>query len=91
DGGWPDSPRVYEWRADLVRYQGEAERRLTPSMRPRIDVAGLYADALEQLEPLRHEPVMPLPWPTKCPFTLDQLLNDAWALLQQRLHASSDP
>lgn len=86
---WPDSPYANEWRAEQIRCQGEVKRRFGPSMRQRIDVAGLYADALEQLEPLRHEPVAPLPWPTDCPFILDQLLHDKRAALQERLRAAS--
>jgi hypothetical protein len=87
--GWPDSPHANEWRAEQVRCQGEAERRFGPSMRHRIDVARLYSDALEQLEPLRNEPVAPLPWPAVCPFTLEQLLHDEWAALEERLRAAS--
>jgi hypothetical protein len=47
--GWPDSPSVDHWRAEVGSFQKNAARRLAPSMRQRIDVAKLYTDALEQL------------------------------------------
>jgi Domain of unknown function DUF29 len=87
--GWPESPCVHGWRAELVRFQGEAERRFAPSMRRRIDVRRLYADAVQQLEPLRNEAITPLPWSTRCPVTLDQLLNDRWAELERTFQAAS--
>jgi hypothetical protein len=43
-------------------------------MRRRIDVAGLYADALCAL-PGRLDGLPPQPLAQLCPFTLDELLN----------------
>jgi hypothetical protein len=87
--GWPNNPHANGWRSEQVRCQAEAETRFGPSMRQRIHLGRLYADALEQLEPLRHEPVAPLPWPADCPFTLEQLLHDKQAALDECLRAAS--
>ncbi len=87
--GWPDSPPVNHWRGEIVAFQKDAARRFAPSMRPRINLAGLYADALEQLEPLQHDDAAPLPWPADCPFTLDQLLHDKRTALEEQLRAGS--
>jgi hypothetical protein len=43
-------------------------------MRQRIDVAGLYADALAAM-PETMDGQQPLPVPTECPVTLDDLLT----------------
>jgi hypothetical protein len=44
-------------------------------MRQKIDVAGLYSDALAGLpETIDGQP--PLPVPADCPMTLDDLLSD---------------
>jgi hypothetical protein len=87
--GWPDSLSANHWRVELVAFQKDAARRFAPSMRQRIDLARLYADALEQLEPLQGEGAAPLPWPAECPFTLDQLLHDKRAALEEQLRAAS--
>jgi hypothetical protein len=63
------------WRADAVDFRRQARRRFVPSMRQRIDVVGLYADALAAL-PDAIDDVPPLPVPETCPVTLDDLLSD---------------
>ncbi|HVC63695.1 MAG TPA: DUF29 domain-containing protein [Acetobacteraceae bacterium] len=88
--GWPDCPSAGHWQGEFVAFQKEAARRFAPSMRQRIDVALLYADAQEQLEPVQYDGTAPLPWPAECPFTLDQLLHDKRATLEERLRAA-DP
>jgi hypothetical protein len=61
------------WRADAIDFRRQARRRFSPSMRQRVDVAGLYADALAAMpETMDEQP--PLPVPTECPVTLDELL-----------------
>ena len=87
--GWPDSPSVNHWRGEIVVFQKDATRRFAPSMRQRIDLGRLYADALEQLEPLQHEAAASLPWPADCPFTLDQLLHDKRGALEEQPRAAS--
>ena len=44
-------------------------------MRQKIDIPGLYADALYAL-PETIDGVPPLPVPAECPVTLDELLDD---------------
>ena len=43
---WPLSRDAPNWRADAIDFRRQARRRFVPSMRQRIDVAELYADAL---------------------------------------------
>jgi hypothetical protein len=90
--GWPDGPPVDHWRGETAAFQKDALRRFAPSMRQRIDLDRLYADALGQLEPLQDDGAAPLPWPGACPFTLDQLLRDERTALEDHLRAAShDP
>jgi hypothetical protein len=50
-----------------------ARRRFVPSMRQRIDLAGIYIDAVRGL-PDTIDGTPPLPVPEICPTTLDELL-----------------
>jgi uncharacterized protein DUF29 len=68
---WRDAP---SWRAEAVRFRGEAARRYAPSMRQRIDMAKLYRHALRAL-PEAIDGKQPLPVPTECSVTLDELLS----------------
>lgn len=70
---WPLSRDAPNWRADAVDFRRQARDAFTPSMRQRIDVASLYADALAAL-PETMDGVAPLPVPAVCPVTLDELL-----------------
>jgi hypothetical protein len=72
---WPLSRDAPSWRADAIDFRRQARRRFTPSMRQRIDVAGLYADALAAM-PETVDGVPPRPVPDACPVTLDELLGD---------------
>jgi hypothetical protein len=69
---WRDAPT---WRADAIDFRRQARRRFVPSMRQKIDVIELYADALAAM-PEAVDGVPPLPVPTECPVTLDELLAD---------------
>jgi hypothetical protein len=72
---WPVSLDAPSWRADAIDFRRQARRRFVPSMRPRIDIASLYADALAALpETVDGQP--PLPVPADCRFTLDELVVD---------------
>ena len=47
---WPHDARCTpSWRADARLFRRQARRRFVPSMRQRLDLAGLYADALAGL------------------------------------------
>ena len=73
---WPLSRDVPHWRAEARLFRRQARRKFTPSMRTKIDVAGLYNDALAGLpESIDTQP--PLPVPTAYPVTLDDLLGDS--------------
>ena len=70
---WPLSRDVPHWRAEARLFRRQARRRFTPSMRNRIDLAELYADALAGL-PDTMDDQPPLPVPAVCPVTMDELL-----------------
>ncbi|HEX3995836.1 MAG TPA: DUF29 domain-containing protein [Acetobacteraceae bacterium] len=70
---WPDSRDVPHWRAEERTFRNQARRRFAPSMRQRLDLADIYADALRGL-PETNNGVPPLPVPETCPATLDELL-----------------
>ncbi len=72
---WPLSRDAPTWRADAIDFRKQARDAFTPSMRQRIDVAELYADALRAMpESIDGNP--PLPVPVVCPVTLDEMLSD---------------
>jgi Domain of unknown function DUF29 len=72
---WPLSSAVPGWRADARLFRRQAWRRFSPSMRQRLDVAGLYADALAAM-PDTIDGLAPLPVPAICPVTLNELLSE---------------
>jgi hypothetical protein len=72
---WPLSRDAATWRADAIDFRRQARRRFVPSMRQKIDIASLYADALAAI-PETMDGQSPLPLPTECPVTLDELLAD---------------
>jgi hypothetical protein len=72
---WPDSTASDHWHAEIAAFQGNAARRFAPSMRQRIDLEALYADAIRQLRAGDRRNNISRPWPRANPFTLDQLLN----------------
>ena len=71
--GWPLSRDADNWHADTIDFLAQARDAFTPSMRQRIDLAGLYADALAAM-PGTIDGQPPLPVPAVCPVTLDELL-----------------
>jgi hypothetical protein len=72
---WPLVLAVPGWQAEARLFRRQARRRFVPSMRQKIDVASLYADALAGL-PETMDGQVGLPVPTDCPVTLDELLSD---------------
>jgi hypothetical protein len=71
--GWPRSRDVENWRADARGFRAQARRKFRESMRQKLDVAGIYADAVEAVpETMDGQPPMPLE--RECPVTLDDLL-----------------
>jgi hypothetical protein len=72
---WPLSRDVPHWQAEARVFRAQARRRFAPSMQQRIDLAGIYADALRGLpETIDAQP--PLQVPEACPVTLDELLTE---------------
>ena len=72
---WPLSLAVPGWQAEARLFRRQARRRFAPSMRQKIDIAELYSDALASL-PNTMDGQPPLPVPTTCPVTLDEILAD---------------
>lgn len=73
---WPLSRDVPHWRAEARGHRGDALQHFTPSMRQRLDVAKLYRQALRRM-PETIDGTYPLPLPTTCPVTLDEMLSEA--------------
>ena len=71
---WPQSRDVPHWRAEAREFRRDAVRAFSPSMRQRIDMTALYTDALDRL-PESIDGQAPLPVPTECPLTLDEMLK----------------
>ncbi len=72
---WPLSREVPHWRSEALGFRSDAAEAFTPSMRQLIDVDAIYRRALRQM-PESHDGQAPLPVPTTCPLTLDELLSD---------------
>lgn len=88
--GWPNSPSVPHWRTEVVSFQKDAARRFAPSMRQRIDIRDVWADAREQLEAASYDGQDSPPWPATCPVTLDQLLQARRSDLEQWVKSAVD-
>ena len=73
---WPTVRDAPNWRAEAIRFRGDAADRFSPSMRPKIDVARLYRRSLRAL-PDTIDGLAPLPVPQPCPVTLDELLSES--------------
>ncbi len=71
--GWPLSRDAENWRADARLFHAQARRRFARSMLQKIDLAGLYADAIKAL-PTIMDGQPPLPVPVTSPFTVDEML-----------------
>ena len=73
---WPLLPDVAGWEADARLFLRQARRKYRPSMHQRIDLAGLYADALAGL-PDKMDGQAGLPVPTTCPVQgIEELLAE---------------
>ena len=72
---WPLSRDVPHWRSEARRFRADAAEAFTPSMRQRIEVSQIYARAL-RIMPDSMDSQPPLPVPSLCPVTLDELLDD---------------
>jgi hypothetical protein len=70
---WPLARDVPHWRGEARGFRARARRKYRPSMRGKLDLVGIYSDALEAL-PDSMDGQPPLPVSTECPVTLDELL-----------------
>jgi hypothetical protein len=86
---WPAGDSVSHWRAEIESFQGNAERRFAPSMARRIDLPRLYGRAVRQVAILSGG-TRPSGWPERCPCTLDELLQEDGAVLEQKVREFSD-
>jgi hypothetical protein len=76
---WPASSAARPWQSDMEGFLGTARRTVTPSMRQRIDLGGLYRVALRQVQADDDASGAPCPLPDRCPYVLDDLLADTRA------------
>ena len=72
--GWPTARDAPNWRAEAIRFRGEAAVRFAPSMRQKIDLVRLHRLALRAL-PETIDGAKALPFKGTLP-TLDELLSD---------------
>jgi hypothetical protein len=71
---WPQSRDAPHWRSEARVARVNAADAFTPSMRQRIDIAGLYAKALRAM-PDAVDGQPPLPVSDVCPVTLEEMLG----------------
>ena len=71
---WPLSPKVPHWRAKGRGLREDAAKTITTTMALRIDLSGLYADALHQM-PEIIDGQAPLPVPIAWPQALEKGLG----------------
>ncbi len=82
---WPDHQARAPWRGEIAAFRNNAARRFAPSMRQRIDVGSLHAEAAAQLR----ETDPNVQWPDENPFTLDHLLKDDTDTLLNRFRPTA--
>jgi hypothetical protein len=71
---WPQSRDVANWRGEARGFRAQARRKFRESMRHKLDIPGLYQDALEAI-PDAMDGRPPLRVSKTCPVTLDELLS----------------
>lgn len=69
---WPGSQAVPHWRGEVVGFLADARMRFSPSMRQRLGLNDIYAEALNQIRAEAGGEARSLP--NACPFSLDDLL-----------------
>jgi hypothetical protein len=76
----PDSLLRHERNQRLLSGRGEAARNLSPTVRARLDLDRLWREAFDQAMTEIPRRVLGVPpgIPRACPFTLDELLSDAF-------------
>ena len=85
---WPDSHARRHWQSEIRAFQTRAGRRFSPSMRQKIDLAGIYRGALGQTDVSEFDGNTGMAAPEACPVTLDQLLHSDVAELDAAFAAA---
>ena len=86
-----DRPRR-GWRLTVVRHRGRLAKRLTASLRNRLEgsLAALYPDARRAAAiGLEADDVRTDQLPDECPYTLEQILDADW--FPHNVHGIADP
>ena len=73
---WPGSRAAAHWQDETRGFLTEAQDRFAPSMRARIELLRLYADALYRVRAATDESGERRPLPDHCPFDLGDLLTE---------------
>jgi len=73
--GWPMARDASSWRAQAIRFRGDAAEQLAPSMRQKIDVDQLHRRVLRAVSETS-DGLMPLQLLATCQVTLDELLSE---------------
>jgi hypothetical protein len=77
---WPESREVPRWRAEARGHRDEARDDYVVSMAAKIDMAKLYQQVLRRM-PDTIDGIPPLPVPTTCVVTLDELVYQTALIL----------
>ena len=72
---WPDSRSAPHWRGEVAVFLAGARRRFSASMKQRIDVAAIYADAFRAVE-IEHDALGFEVVDQQCPYAIDDLISD---------------
>ena len=72
---WPLSTAKPHWDAEARGFRAQARRKYRASMARKIDLPGLYSDALQAL-PDTIDGTPPLPVDMVCPWTLEAVLGE---------------
>ena len=71
---WPGSQAAAHWRDEVAGFLDDARDHFAPSMRQRLDLDDLYADASDRVRAATDDAGESRPLPEACPLTLDELL-----------------
>jgi hypothetical protein len=76
--GWPHSREVDHWLAEATNFADQAAEDFGPAMRQHLDIEKLYSRAMRLARTSRIDGTAPAPLSDECPFTLDELLDEAF-------------
>ena len=73
---WPESESAGHWRDEVIAFLTDARDRFSPSMRQRIDLDGLFAEAAYRVGQATDGSGEARRLPAGNPFTLEELLAE---------------